>query len=399
LTNDQTDPVQTTRPLSASPASAHIPSSMMGTSAGHAKWRALDGLRGTAILAVLVCHYSQWLPTTYEAVGALQIGWAGVDLFFVISGFLITGILLDAKGTPHYFRNFYARRALRIFPLYFAFLAATLLLLLTVGSSPQLWRAQPWLWTYTANYWLPMQPTSDRWSEMMIPLWSLSVEEQFYLAWPLVVFAFSAPALIRICIVVIIAALALRLVLTATGGDWFAIYMWTPTRADPLAAGALVALLLRQPGGQRRIRRLANYTGPTALALVLLTAKGFDPTRHPWLRVALYSALAGLFTAVLVWSIDSAALRGSPKRFYELRLLRAIGGYSYGIYILHLPLLYATAHALQHLNWHDPAHPTRPSAILLITLTSALVTLSAVASFHLYEKPFLNLKRRFPASK
>jgi peptidoglycan/LPS O-acetylase OafA/YrhL len=372
---------------------------MMGTSAGHAKWRGLDGLRGTAILAVVVSHYSAWLPTTYEAVGALQIGWAGVDLFFVISGFLITGILLDAKGAPHYFRNFYARRALRIFPLYFAFLAATLLLLLAVGSSPQLWRAQPWLWTYTANYWLPMQPTWDRWTQMVMPLWSLAVEEQFYLAWPLVVFAFSAPALIRICIAVIVAALALRLVLTAAGVGWFAIYMWTPARADPLAAGALVALLLRQPDGERRIRRLANYTGPIALALVLLTARGFDPTRHPWLSVALYSALAGVFTALLVWSIDSAALLGIPRRFYELRLLRAIGGYSYGIYILHLPLGYATSRALQHLNWHDPAHPTWPSATLLIALSTALVTLCALASFHLYEKPFLNLKPRFPASK
>jgi peptidoglycan/LPS O-acetylase OafA/YrhL len=213
-----------------------------------------------------------------------------------------------------------------------------------------------------------------------------------------VVFAFSAPALIRICIAVIVAALALRLVLTAAGMHWYAIYMWTPTRADPLAAGALVALLLRQPDGERRIRRLANYTGPIALALVLLTARGFDP-RHPWLSAALYSGLAGVFTALLVWSIDSAALRGIPRRFYELRLLRAIGGYSYGIYILHLPLGYATVHALQRLNWHDPAHPTWPSAILLITLSATLVTLTAIASFHLYEAPFLKLQRRFAANK
>ncbi|MFN3649750.1 MAG: acyltransferase family protein [Armatimonadota bacterium] len=372
---------------------------MMGTSAGHAKWQGLDGLRGTAILAVVVCHYSAWLPTTSEAAGALVIGWAGVDLFFVISGFLITGILLDARGTPHYFRNFYARRALRIFPLYFAFLAVVLLLLLTTQSSPQLWRAQPWLWTYTANYWLPTQSTWDRWSEMMVPLWSLAVEEQFYLAWPLVVFAVSPRTLLRICIGVIIAALALRLILTAAGVDWFALYMWTPTRADPLAAGALVALLLRQPDGERRTRRLAGYAGPIALLLILLTARGFDPTRHPWLRVMLYSALAAFFAALLVWSIDSAALRGIPRRFYELPVLRAIGGYSYGIYLLHLPLAYATAHALHHFNYLDPAHPTWSSALLLITLSSTLVTLIAVASFHLYEKPFLNLKHRFPAGK
>src|SRR5688572_8312610 len=124
-------------------------------------WPALDGLRGTAILAVLVCHYAVLLPRA-PAVGWLENGWAGVDLFFVLSGFLITGILLDERGTPNYYRNFYARRALRIFPLYYGFLALTLLVALVVklAASPaaheglgHLWAAQPSLWTYTANYW------------------------------------------------------------------------------------------------------------------------------------------------------------------------------------------------------------------------------------------------------
>src|SRR4051794_24796932 len=251
------------------------PTELMGTAgavstvsaaAGRSHWPALDGLRGTAILAVLVCHYSALLPQS-PAVGTLQIGWAGVDLFFVISGFLITGILLDARGTPNYFRNFYARRVLRIFPLYYGILAVTLLSMLAVrlATAPhgdaglrQLWAAQPWLWTFTVNFWMPLQPTWNRWAEIVIPLWSLSVEEQFYLVWPLVVWRSSDRALIRTCLAVMVGVLFLRLVLTAIRVDWFALYTMTPTRADALAAGALVAVLLRLPDGERRARRLAN---------------------------------------------------------------------------------------------------------------------------------------------
>ena len=360
------------------------------------RWPGLDGLRGAAILAVLVCHYSHWLPRTYAAVGVLEFGWAGVDLFFVLSGFLITGILLDAKGTPHFFRNFYARRVLRIFPLYYGFLAVVLLVLVLVGGSPQLWRAQPWLWTYTANYWIPVQKTWSVWSEMLIPLWSLSVEEQFYLVWPLVVFLFSQRALVWICVGVIVGALVLRLVLTAGGVSYFEVYTWTPTRADALAAGALVALLLRQPDGERFVRKLAKFTGPIALVLLLIFSGGFDPTRHPWLRVFLYSILAMLLAALLFWSIDASSLRGIPKRFYELRILRAIGMYSYGIYIFHLPLAYMSEYALMKRGWFNPKGGSWLAAFAMIALNMLLVGIVAFVSFHLYEKQFLKLKRYFP---
>jgi peptidoglycan/LPS O-acetylase OafA/YrhL len=364
-------------------------------------WPALDGLRGTAVLAVLVCHYSALLPQT-PPVAALQLGWAGVDLFFVISGFLITGILFDAKGTPNYFRSFYGRRVLRIFPLYYGFLAVTLVCMIAArratgshAALEQLRAAQPSLWTYTANYWIPLQKTWSPWAEIIIPLWSLSVEEQFYLVWPLVVWRFSHRALIRIACGVIVGALLLRLVLTAAGAHWFALYTMTPTRADALATGALLALVIRLPDGYRVARRLANYAGPSAGLLLLALSGGFDPIHHPWLRVFLYGTLAVLFAALLFWSIDAASLRRVPMRFYSHPVLRTVGGYSYGIYVFHLPLMYLVTAAAARLRWYDPTHPTWPAGLALVALNAASTAGLAFVSFHFYEKPFLRLKQRF----
>ena len=362
-------------------------------------WPALDGLRGTAILAVLICHYSALLPRSARWPGVLQNGWAGVDLFFVLSGFLITGILFDAKGSRHYFRNFYARRVLRIFPLYYGFLAVLLLVLMFCGVaewSSQLRTAQPWLWTYTANFWIAAQKQWSRWAEIVMPLWSLSVEEQFYLVWPLVVFCFSRRALMRICLGIMMGVLVLRLILAAHGTDWFALYTWTPTRADSLAAGALLALLMQPPDAVQRLRKIAGYAGAIAALLMLLLSPGFDPTRHPWLRVFLYSVLAILFAALLFWSIDRGSLRGWAVRFYELRVLRIIGRYSYGIYILHLPLMYLSVAALTRWRVYDPAGNSWSMALGMVVLNVMLTSAAAVVSFHGYEKHFLKLKRWFP---
>ncbi|HZL35167.1 MAG TPA: acyltransferase [Tepidisphaeraceae bacterium] len=386
------DPMGTTASVDGTPAS------------GRPYWPALDGLRGTAILAVLVCHHSALIPNTHGLADLLDNGWAGVDLFFVLSGFLITGILFDAKGTPHYFRNFYARRSLRIFPLYYGFLAALLLLLLLVrflpgnlgGGLDRLWAPQPWLWTYTANFWIGAQKQWTTSTESIIPLWSLSVEEQFYLIWPLVVFSFSRRKLIGICIGVMIGALLLRLMLTAHGIDWFALYTWTPTRADSLAAGGLLALLIRRPGGTRNLREIFNCAGAMAGLLLLVNCRGFDPLGHPWLRQIIYSLLAIFFAALLYWSIDPASLLGIPRRIYECPVLRIIGRYSYGIYIFHLPLMYLSRFALTRCGWYDPEHKSWPAALGLIALNAILTSAAAVISFEAYEKQFLKLKRRFP---
>ena len=140
-------------------------------------------------------------------------GWIGVDLFFVLSGFLITGILYDAKGGPHYFRNFYMRRSLRIFPLYYAFLILifAVMPLLRASGADHVGK-QVWMWTYLSNVlfarvgWEGMPAHTTH-------LWSLAIEEQFYLLWPLLVWLASRRRLIQLCVGSIAVAFATRLVL------------------------------------------------------------------------------------------------------------------------------------------------------------------------------------------
>ena len=175
------------------------------TRASTSRVPALDGLRGIAVLLVLIHHFSGipaaglGVPTGFyrEWLRFATIGWAGVDLFFVLSGFLITSILYDAKGPAlAFFKNFYARRALRIFPVYYVLVVFMLFLLPWIipgeeAASAKLRDNQLWLWFYLRN----IQSLADFQSligtgHLVGHLWSLAVEEQFYLVWPMVVLLF-----------------------------------------------------------------------------------------------------------------------------------------------------------------------------------------------------------------
>src|SRR5262249_33425960 len=201
--------------------------------------RAFDGLRGIAILLVLLRHVGEDLPG--RRLGglvdaALNAGWLGVDVFFVLSGFLITGILLDARGdeaqpTPGYFRRFYARRALRIFPIYYLFLVIT--------RPSGMW----WYVSYASNVLIARHGWPDGLLETGHP-WSLAVEEQFYLVWPAIIAWTPRRWLAGLCVAVIGAAIAMRVLLIHQGAA-LAAYVLTPARADTLAIGATLAIALR----------------------------------------------------------------------------------------------------------------------------------------------------------
>src|SRR3954453_14091705 len=199
---------------------------------------ALDAIRGLAIVVVTLYRIGGGGDGPASAIGhswLMALGQRGVDLFFVLSGFLITGILFDAKGKEHYFRNFYVRRALRIFPLYYAALVAAIVILPLFGSSyavafrPAV-AAQAWLWLYGANL---LQAIEGAWC--LGPLnhfWSLAIEEHFYLLWPAVIYFASRRTAMGISGGLFLLSIVTRAVWLASGGNDVAAEVLTPLRMD-----------------------------------------------------------------------------------------------------------------------------------------------------------------------
>src|ERR1700674_1734773 len=234
---------------------------------------ALDGLRGIAILAVFFFHYAGGAsvhsrsPIVRGILAALGLGWTGVDLFFVLSGFLITGILFDTHNDAGYYRNFYARRVLRIFPIYYLLVAVFLCLGPFAGAH---WKAGHLFFLIYLGY-----PAALIWPSLttaapslaLTHLWSLSVEEQFYMVWPWVTAKLRRPtAILRGCLIVAASALAIRVLIWASGwpnADWPSAFLLC--RMDQLALGAAIAILVRGPL-QKRLLDWAPFTFVLATA-------------------------------------------------------------------------------------------------------------------------------------
>src|SRR5512137_2924489 len=274
---------------------------------------ALDGMRGVAVLMVLAFHllHVDGEGGTLERaiLGATRSGWAGVDLFFVLSGFLITGILLDARGGPGYFRAFYARRVLRIFPLYYAYLAVLFLAVPALLPALDVRReTQGWLWTYLGNV-LFAREGGFQASPFTGHFWSLAVEEQFYLFWPFLVWLLPRRWLAAACLGLVAGAFALRFAIHRTTFNATAAYVLTPARMDALAMGALVAIAAREPAWWPRVRRAAPWVlvaSAAAIAAVWVHQGGLfggDPVVQVWA----FGPLAAGFAAVLVLAIADGA--------------------------------------------------------------------------------------------
>lgn len=362
----------------------------------------LDGIRGLAILLVFLTHFvALRLPEHAGGVdGAVRwvarFGWTGVDLFFVLSGFLITGILVDTKGQPNYWRNYAARRCLRIFPLYYGALFLVMIVLpLTHWTEPQfatLRANQAWYWTYTVNF---LQAIKGR---AATPLntshfWSLCIEEQFYLLWPLAVLLMPRRAIPMIAAAVIALGFVFRWWVVHSGLDPSAAYVLTPGRLDGLMIGAALAVAARD-GGLARIRPLAIKVTAVAGGLVLALAvwRGMEYA-DPVIAVVGFPAIAAAFGGFLVMGLTSP---GPLSRFLSLGPLRSWGKYSYGLYLIHYPLLGAIEDKLgarfERMTWMG-SH--LPGVVALCAVGVPLAYGVAWLSYHLYEKRFLALKRYF----
>lgn len=366
-----------------------------------------------AILLVLFFHLNLLRSVTTEhaldgvASNLFSAGWCGVDLFFVLSGFLITRILYQAKESDRYFTNFYLRRTLRIFPLYYAVLVLTFFIIPHLPSmlipSEKLDRwarvdVNPlWHWLYLSNFSTAM---AGSWGHGILDVtWSLAIEEQFYLLWPWIVYKFDRKRLLQVCGVIFVAALITRSLMTIADMNPIAIYVLTPARLDVLAAGAFVALAVAGKGGVRSLhpaRRIWALTAAMWVGLILW--RGSADNMDPAIQTVGLSLVAVNLAALL-----AAVLSLSPThwvtRIFSTGILRSFGKYSYAIYLAHLPLS-----ALLRDTFYGPnqfltvSGSKLPGQLLFYMAAIALTYLVALGSWHLWEKHFLRL-RTYVATK
>jgi peptidoglycan/LPS O-acetylase OafA/YrhL len=373
---------------------------------------ALDGVRGLAVLMVLLVHFvGGMLPTNSleRAIGYVTgYGAYGVDLFFVLSGFLITGILYDARDTNAYFRNFYMRRLLRIFPLYYGVLAllffvAPLIPLLQGATLDNLVTRQAWAWLYGVNLYTTIR---GEWALSYINhFWSLAIEEHFYLVWPLIVYLLARRprTLIAVSLAVSLCAMLARLIASLIGLTWFTTGVLTPFRLDGLALGAFLAVAARQPGGMDRL--IGALPWATAVVGGLLMA-----TVTFWIRFLLGGhglelaasarpmLIEMLLACLLMWALV-APEHSATSRFFRSRAMVFLGTYSYGLYVYH----HFIAYYLMSNRTEFELAPWLGSHLAAVALQAALGMSASLAvaylSYELFEKRFLRLKRLFGTAR
>lgn len=363
---------------------------------------ALDGLRGIAILLVLALHFgvAAQFPQQFVAGRLIQricyVGWSGVDLFFVLSGFLISSILLSSKSHPRYFANFYARRALRILPLYCGTLLLGLIVLPALVTLPSVFvgdgqQHAVWLWTYTTNIALAIGAVTT--FGVFDIYWSLAIEEQFYLIWPLLVRVTGPRTLVAMSVIIAAGAPVLRFWWVASGHSWAGAYHFTLTRLDPLAIGALVALTVRDA----RARASASRVLPTvfavaAFALVVMFVL-IDPF-YSSSRVILIGGQTALAVAFGCIVFFAATTGGWLATAVSAEWLRRWGKISYGAYVWHWPLRLAL-----DLRYSRIPPATEPAYQMLRAVGFLVFGLSATyglawVSYYAFEQYFLRLKQR-----
>lgn len=327
----------------------------------------LDGLRAAAILMVFATH-AAYAPLL----------WAGVDLFFVLSGYLITGILLRLKGqrSSGYFRPFYLRRARRILPPYFLFL------ILAAAIFHTGWLASLWCVLFSANIGLALGKIN---AAVLTPLWSLAVEEQFYLIWPCVVLLCNARTLKRVALSVIVVSPLLRAAATPFFHTHFPIYFLSVFRADGLCAGALIALAQTDPSFWLTLSRKGTVAALIAGSALCFGLLAILPSFHTGSNSVLfnslgYSLISLFFFGVLIFALTLT--KGFALTVLSWPPLRYLGRISYSFYLWHVAVL---------MLLFERIHSSPLAVLSGFALTAAL----ASASWYFMEAPLL---QKHPAS-
>jgi len=366
------------------------------------RFPALDGIRALAVTLVFLEHYGGGSHggRIFNLINLLRLHfWVGVDLFFVLSGFLITGILFDTRDDSKFFKRFFLRRSVRILPIFYFVLAVLLAL------TPFLHYRWHWgqltflvyLGNFFANYnwelYKLLTPVYPTFKVNLAHFWSLCVEEQFYMLWPIVVWLVrDRVKLLRTAAGIAVLVLGLRVTIYFWGGPAVA-GLWSlrtlPFRMDSLIIGGILALLLRGPNSdrwQRRCRPAFLIGSAITLAIFIFSPAGDSP----WLLTV------GLtFIAIACAGLIGMSLRtGSPVfRFFYQKPLRILGKYSYGFYVYHA--LYEWAWIMFLVYLMDHLHSMLLAGIIALGLNFIVTFLVSKYSYDLFEVKFLRLKRHF----
>lgn len=349
----------------------------------------LDTIRGLAIVMVLFYHGFFWSVGTSGFTGIVRVfveatmpGWLGVNLFFVLSGFLITGILLDSKSKRDYFRSFYVKRALRILPAYFA----VLLLLLIAGMKPR-------SFLILSLFFLSNVSSLFGVASSYSVLWSLSVEEHFYLLWPSFVHSFSTRTIERSAIVIACLVPILR-------ASWFlhgridGLRGFTWFEADGLAMGAWLATYVRKPTFTREGLSWISGTAIVCALFSIAIGEQFGILTRQRLLGATFQETSGNLLFLGIVSMFLLIGTGEWKALIRRPVLKFYGRISYGLYLIHLLVfLMYDRHISAHLAQLLPGTGRFTLALLRFAVCVSLSTALAFLSRQYFEEPFLRMKR------
>lgn len=389
--------------MSATQPSAIVePSPAVATSPSlPARFPTLDGVRGLAILIVLMHNFSRLSQpdgiVAHVLAAWFDRGWIGVQLFFVLSGFLITGILLDTRNAPNYFKSFFARRILRIFPLYYATLFVMFAVLPLFHLARHAAPSEIWLLVYLSNWVQSFHPGVNSLGHF----WSLAVEEQFYLLWPFVVYRCDARQVLRLSIVIAVTALAARGALLFAGFSKESVYEFSVCRMDALALGAAAAAMMRLPDW----RGLLVGREKQLLAWSLFILLAGAPLSHAYQQYDFLSQLFGysflaVAFALFILAVACADLSGRSGWSALLRhdVLKHFALYSYAMYVLHIPLQGVVGlPLLRALGWED--HSSAWITLLYIGAGTLVTYMAAMISYYAFEVHFLRMKPSFTAAR
>lgn len=365
--------------------------------------REFDGLRGLGLIAVLAEHFA---PRATQGTLYFQFkftGWIWLESFFVLSGFLIAGILLDARHEPRYFRNFFVRRSLRVFPLYYALLltGTAALLLRHDGAGYRAlvdgWGSPGWFFLYLGNVRTAML---GEWpaAHFLVPLWSLQIEEQFYLLLPFAVWRLAPRTLFRALLAAAIASPCIRLAFFLLDRENAHLqYVLLPSRFEGLAFGAMIAIRYRTGAWRPPRARLLAVTAASLLAMYACLAWGYFKVSNYRLLLVGFTVVAAAFACVIVCLIEYRESRWTA--WLRLPPLLYLGRVSYGVYLLQVPTHLLLVGVTTHFGWPYPTDGWWARAWWVFGVQVAATVALASVSWYAFERPILTLKDRLAPAR